>query len=256
MNPEEYDIMYARENTYWWFQGRKNILLRMIERFNLLRGGKARVLDLGCGTGLILEEMARRTFAIGLDFSLKALNFCRSRGIENLVRGDVTRLPIKDGSVDLVLALDLLEHVEDDRTLLREVLRVLSPEGHILATVPAHQYLWSEHDEALHHYRRYSHAEFLKRIRECGFQPIKYSFVISFTWLPIVVFRFAQKFLRKVIPSKKGPKTHIILLPDPINSLLISILSLEGRLLERMNLPLGVSLLCIARKEDASGEKK
>jgi len=248
MNPEEYEKMYTQENTYWWFQGRKKILFKMLERFHLLNNGKSRVLDIGCGTGLILQGIADRSMAIGLDFSRRALSYCRLRGLNNLLRGDVTNLPISDSSMDLILALDLLEHVEDDARLMGEIHRVLKPGGHLLATVPAHQYLWSEHDEALHHYRRYSKSSFHSLIKGCSFEVVKYSYVISFTFFPILIFRLIQRYYRKLRPSKADPKSHIIILPKGINSLLIKVLELEGALLERMNLPFGVSLLCIARK--------
>ncbi|HOE62936.1 MAG TPA: class I SAM-dependent methyltransferase [Candidatus Sumerlaeota bacterium] len=248
MNPEEYSKMYAQENTYWWFQGRKKILFRMIERFGLLKGGKARALDIGCGTGLILEELNGRATALGLDFSHQALSFCKKRGLDNLISGDVSQLPIADSSLDLVLALDLFEHVKDDVSLVRDIYRILKPGGYLLATVPAHQYLWSSHDEALHHFRRYSHSGFRKLIAGNGFTLEKYSFLITFTYFPILAFRIVQKVFRRFKPTDQSPKTHIIILPNFINAALIRVLEMEGMLLERMNLPIGVSLICIAKK--------
>lgn len=248
MNPEEYDKMYNQENTYWWFQGRKKIIFRMIKHYNLLNHGKARVLDIGCGTGLILEALAEQGFAMGLDFSFKALQFSRQRNLKNLIRGNVKNIPVKDSSVDLVVALDLLEHIEDDQGLLDEIQRVLKPGGYLLSTVPAHQSLWSEHDEALHHFRRYSKPKFSDMVKKHNFSLVKYSYVISFTYFPIYIFRWGQRIYRKIVPTKQSPKTHIIILPEIINSLLIRILEFEGRLLQRMNLPFGVSLLCIAEK--------
>lgn len=248
MNPEEYIKMYEQENTYWWFQGRKKILFRMIERFGLLKDGAARVLDIGCGTGLILEELNGRATAVGLDFSHQALSFCRKRGLDNLISGDVSHLPIADSSLDLVLALDLFEHIKDDVSLIRDIHRILKPGGYLLATVPAHQYLWSRHDEALHHFRRYSYGGFRNLITGNGFSLRKYSFLITFTYLPILIFRIAQKMFRHFKPTTQRPKTHIIILPESINAALIRVLELEGLLLERMNLPIGVSLICIAQK--------
>jgi len=253
MNVEEYEKMYNQENTYWWFQGRKQILFKMIRHYDLLKNGRARVLDIGCGTGLILQGISGESYAIGVDFSSKALSFCEKRNLENLVRGDVRDLPIATSSVDLVLALDLLEHIEDDKGLMNEIRRVLKPEGYLLATVPAHQYLWSEHDEALHHYRRYSKRDFLYLVKDKGFSLIKYSYVISLTFLPILVFRLTQKAYRSFKSSKNKPKTHIIILPEILNALLIRILEMEGGLLKRLNFPFGVSLLCIAQK--GAGDK-
>ncbi|MBN1903210.1 class I SAM-dependent methyltransferase [Candidatus Sumerlaeota bacterium] len=249
MNPEEYEKMYNQENAYWWFQGRKKILFKMIEHYGLLKDGNARVLDIGCGTGLILQSISSRSIAIGMDFSRKAISYCRRRNIRDLLLGDVSNLPIKDSSVDLILALDLMEHIEDDEGLMKEIYRTLKPKGYILATVPAHQYLWSGHDEALHHFRRYSKESFWKLITGNKFQPVKFSYVISFTFLPIFLFRMIQKAYRRFIPSTGNPRTHIIILPRFINSLLVHILNLEGALLKHINFPIGISLLCIARKK-------
>lgn len=249
MNSEEYEKMYNQENAYWWFQGRKKILFKMIQHYGLLKDGGAKVLDIGCGTGLILEGISSQACAIGLDFSKKALSFCIRRKIDNLLLGDVAKLPIRDASVDLILALDLLEHIENDGKLMSEIYRTLKPGGYILATVPAHQYLWSGHDEALHHFRRYSKEEFLTLITGNGFLPIKYSFVITFTFIPIVLFRMIQKTYRHFRPSSNKPGTHIIILPKYLNSLLINILDWEGSLLKHINFPIGISLLCIAKKK-------
>ena len=112
MNPEEYEKMYSQENSYWWFQGRKKIIFKMLNHHELIKDGKTRVLDIGCGTGLILQDISKKAFAIGLDFSHKALSFCCRRKLTNLLRGDVLNLPIADSSIQLVTALDLLEHIE------------------------------------------------------------------------------------------------------------------------------------------------
>jgi len=249
MNFEEYEKMYSQENTYWWFQGRKKILFKMMERFELLRNGKAKVLDVGCGTGLILEKISNRSFAVGIDFSSQALSFCKQRGLKNLIKGNVQDLPIRDSSVDLVLALDLLEHIEDDKGLIKEIQRTLKPDGYLLATVPAHQFLWSDHDEALHHYRRYSKRGFHNLISSDALVPIKYTYVITVTFIPIFLFRVIQKIYHFFVCRERKPKTHIIILPKILNSLLISILDIEGTILEYTNFPIGVSLLCIAQKK-------
>lgn len=250
MSDPEYKKMHDQERSYWWFQGRKYILFRILERFDLLSRKDIKTVDIGCGTGLILESISRKTTALGLDYSNMALSYCRERGLNNLLRADVTKLPIKDASVDLFLALDILEHIENDKALLGEIYRGLKPGGHLLATVPAHQSLWSEHDEALHHFRRYSKKDFETRVRGQGFKIRKSSYVITFTYLPIFIFRKIQNIFRKIFPSRKEPKSHLIFLPKAINSLLINILKLEGRMVEKSNLPFGVSILCLVKKPD------
>lgn len=245
MEAVEYENMYTLEDTYWWFQGRMKIITNCLETHGVLRPG-IRVLDVGCGTGLMLRRLADCR-PIGLDFSPLSMQFCRRRGVERLLQGDVVHLPFRDDSLDLILALDLLEHVERDDLLVDQFQRVLKPGGHAMITVPAHQSLWSEHDEALHHYRRYSKEQFRGLLTERGFDLVKYSFAISATYYPIVAFRRFQRWRQRGDENHR-PKTHLITLPGPINRALIQVLHAEAWWLRRHSLPFGVTLLCLARK--------
>lgn len=245
MEESEYEKMYSLEASYWWFQGRKSIIFSLLRSYSLLqRGNQKRIIDLGCGTGLLLAELNKLVFPIGVDFSMMALSFCLRRGIRNLVCADVSCLPFPDSCFDLVFALDLLEHIEDDANLMREMWRICRPGGVVLLTVPAHQFLWSEHDEALHHYRRYSAKQLRKLIIDSGFTALKFSFCISFMFLPILLFRKLQKLFK----SSEKPQTHLIILPKLLNSFLIWFLALEARLIRYIDLPLGVSILSLAKK--------
>jgi ubiquinone/menaquinone biosynthesis C-methylase UbiE len=245
MNAEEFEKMYAVENTYWWFQGRKYIIIDLLRRHVPGLNHATRVLDVGCGTGLILEALHSYCRPVGIDFSLKALSYCRDRKLNLLILGDVNNLPIAAKSCDVVLALDLLEHIERDKQLLHDFYRIVKPGGYALLSVPAHQFLWSDHDAALSHYRRYSYGQLLRMVREAGFSPVKTSYAISFVFVPIVVFRIAQKLFRK----SHEPKTHLIPLPTAANKLLIWLLVIEGFLLRFINLPFGVSIICLAKKQ-------
>lgn len=249
MNVEEYEKMYTLEDRYWWFQGRLAIVKSILSRYMDRAPRKGHVLDVGCGTGLVLNAL-RRWEPLGIDFSYLALQFSQRRGAQNLLRGDVTELPIASDSMDLILALDLMEHIEDDKRLTDEFFRVLQPGGYLMATVPAHQFLWSDHDIALHHFRRYSHPEFKRLLTNAGFEPVKYTYGISFTYFPIVAFRLIQRAWQRShgVQAPARPRTHLIPLPRPINRLLIQILRIEAALLRRVNLPVGVSLMALCRK--------
>jgi ubiquinone/menaquinone biosynthesis C-methylase UbiE len=246
MEAAEYERMYALEDTYWWFQGRKQIITSCLETHDLLRPG-LRVLDVGCGTGLMLQRLADLD-PMGLDFSSLSMRYCRLRGAKRLLQADVARLPLQDSSLDLILGLDLLEHVERDDLLVDQFQRVLKPGGHVLITVPAHQDLWSEHDEALHHFRRYSANQFRRLLTERGFTLVKFSFAISATYLPIVAFRRLQRWLHRNANNRK-PKTHLIVLPRLINQALIRVLHAEAWWLRNHDIPFGITLLALARKE-------
>ncbi|HUT23610.1 MAG TPA: class I SAM-dependent methyltransferase [Sumerlaeia bacterium] len=245
MDPAEYARMYDLEDTYWWFQGRKHIVVRILNLLPAFRDGKARVLDMGCGTGLMLECLNRSSWSVGVDFSPLALEFSRKRGAKNLVRADVVSLPIQSESFDLALALDLAEHVERDDALLAEAYRVLKRGGDLVMTVPAHPFLWSDHDEALYHCRRYTYAAFRERVLAAGFVIDRLSYCISFTFPLIVGFRLLQRWLQK----SEHPKTHLIVLPGWANKILIGAVALEAFLLKWFNLPIGVTLLVAAQKK-------
>jgi len=244
MDPAEYEKMYALEDTYWWFQGRRAVVMRMLERLSSFRDGGELVLDLGCGTGLMLEELQRRHRALGLDFSPLALEFSRRRGARNLLRGDAQALPLADATLALITALDIAEHVERDDLLFSEAFRVLKPGGHLVATVPAHPFLWSEHDDALHHCRRYTRETFSECLRAAGFRECRLSYCITFTFPVIVTFRILQR----VFKRHSKPKTHIVVLPRWANMLLLASVKLEAFLLRWLDLPLGVTLAAVVRK--------
>jgi len=252
MNVAEYEKMHALEDTYWWFQGRKEIIRALLDS-GLPRAPRlGRVLDVGCGTGLMLREL-RDWRPVGLDFSTHALEFCQGRGLGNLARGDVVRLPFADNSLDLILALDLMEHVERDDLLIREFNRVLRPGGWLMATVPAHPYLWSDHDIALHHFRRYTARSLGALLHKGEFRPKRFTYCITFVHPPIVTFRLLQKAWQRLVhkPGRRRHRTHLIRLPQWANKLLIQVLRLEARLLRSINLPGGTSLIVLARKERA-----
>jgi SAM-dependent methyltransferase len=153
-------------------------------------------------------------------------------------------LPFANESFDLVTALDVLEHIDDDLSALKELRRTMKTDGTLFVTVPAYGFLWSEHDEALHHRRRYAASELRNKLTRCGFRVQRISYYISTLFFPILVARFLQSIFKKSVE----PSTSHILLPNWLNSLLIWILDVERGILNWMNFPFGVSLLCIARK--------
>jgi SAM-dependent methyltransferase len=248
MNLEEYEKMYSLEDTYWWFQGRKHIIFSLLERSGAFEpnvdGSAPVTVDLGCGTGLVLDHLHSRTRPVGLDLSALALTYCRERGIRALARSDATQLPLGDDSTDLILALDLIEHIEDDARVYSEIARSLRPGGRAVISVPAYPFLWSEHDEALHHCRRYTRASLTRLL---GGQPLRVerlTYAIAFTFLPIVAFRVLRRLLRR----RSAPRTHLIVLPGWMNGALISLLKIEAAMTRWVSFPFGVSLLAVVRK--------
>lgn len=248
MNIAEYHKMHAMEQRYWWFQGRRATILGVLEEAlgQYLPGVERPVLlDAGCGTGMLLDDLGRHGVATGVDFSPVALQYCRARGLTRLVRADAQRLPVPDASADVLVSLDVVEHVPDDVRLMGEFFRALRPGGIALMTVPAHPRLWSAHDVALHHHRRYTHAGFRALVEGAGFETVRYTHTVASVFWPAAAYRR----LKSTIFRRPGPpRTDEFPLPNWINSALLRVMLAEARWVRRRDLPFGLSLLCVARK--------
>ncbi len=238
----EYDAMYRFEDSYWWYVARRALAIELLR--NEIDGHDAiRILDVGCGTGANMSAFSRLALTIGIDTSMDAVHFCKKRGIETVAVSPVEDLPFAPGAFDIVTVLDVLEHTEDDLKCLREIHRVSRTAGLILITVPAYGFLWSEHDEALRHRRRYTAHELRNKLVITGFEVVRTSYFISTMFFPILAFRIWQG-LRK---NSTQPRTSHHILPVPINAALVALLALERKVFQRINLPFGVSIVALAR---------
>ena len=240
MEEHVYPQMYRVEKEHWWFVSRNRILLNYIDR-RLGLSRESKILDVGCGTGAMLEEFSRRYQAFGIDFSPQAIDFCRKRGLANVRVGSLDAFP-RDERFDLITMFDVVEHVEDDRGLLSEAHGRLSPGGHLLVAVPAYRWLWSNHDVVLHHKRRYTRSTLALVVRQAGFR------IEHLTHFNALLFPLALT--RRVAGRLTGSNTADDLeVPSPaVNSLLGGIFRLETDWIPSMTLPFGLSLLCLAQK--------
>lgn len=244
MNPAEYEIMYRLEARHWYFRGKRRIVRGLLQPH--LKGQPLMILDAGCGTGGILAELGSLGTVTALDPVHEAALFCSRRRVERLVQGSVVELPFADGVFDLVTSLDVIEHVDDDLSALREMRRVLKPGGLLLLTVPAHMFLWSGHDEALHHKRRYGGAELRCKVVSAGFNVVRQTSFNSFLFPLVALVRVVRRAAGIDRPCSDSSSIP----PFGLNSLLFRVLHLESLLLDRIDFPLGVSLACLAQKEN------
>jgi SAM-dependent methyltransferase len=260
MNHAEYARMHALETEYWWFAGRRRIIAALLSE--AARGqGIENLLDIGCGTGANLPMLKHAaTRVVAMDFSPLALQFARdheaSKGV-CLLRADALNLPFDCGRFDAVTMLDVLEHLRDDHRALQEVRRVLrAPEkgrrgGAFVFSVPAYQKLWSAHDEALHHFRRYEFHALGRLLREEGFAVEKFSFAMSL--MPPVAWAWRKFVLpfkeRRPRDASRHSEGAVLPAVSPFaNRSLVSYLDGESRLLRHRPLTFGTSLVGIARR--------
>ncbi len=243
MNKEEYQVMFSTEETYWWFVARRKLVVSLLKSY-LKQVPDNRLLDIGCGTGNNLIEFNKLGQAMGLDNSQEAIDFCKQRGLTNVVNQDAEKISLEKESFDAITMLDVMEHVQDDMALLKNCYELCAKDGFLLITVPAYGFLWSEHDEALHHKRRYTASELRNKLNVANFKIIKISYVITSLFFPIFFLRFWQNMFKKSV----YPQTSIILLPKLINDLIIKILDIENFLVKKINFPIGTSIVCVATK--------
>lgn len=241
MQTDEYRRMFELEDRYWWFVGRRRIAIGLLKRF-VKNQENLRILDLGCGTGVISGELAFLGDVLSVDRSDVALKFCQERQLKRLLLSDGTQLGVKTDSFDGMIALDIFEHIEDDRAAFLEAIRVLKPGGCLVLSVPAYRFLWGPHDIALMHHRRYVRHEMKNRLESAGFRVVKISYSVFLLFPIVCVVRFFEK-------RKKGePKASLAPLPNWMNSLLIGIQAIEAKLVDVFNLPWGSSIIAVAVK--------
>jgi SAM-dependent methyltransferase len=247
MRERLYDGIYRAEQTHWWFRGRLKIVSTLIRHF----APPARplcVADVGCGMGASFEALGEFGCVVGVDNSFTALKFSRSRGPHRLVAGALPVLPFPDGAFDIVCALDVIEHLDDDRGAACELWRVCKPAGLLAVTVPACPWLWGEHDEINDHKRRYTRDG----LRACLDQPdgewLRLSYMNTLLAPPLMLYRPLMRFLRKSSPRPEEPRSDIFALPRPLNSALAGLFGAESRWLLNHELPFGVSLIAVLRK--------
>ncbi|MCH2491042.1 MAG: class I SAM-dependent methyltransferase [Flavobacteriales bacterium] len=230
------------EKTHFWFKARRDYIKQLLKN----TPKDAKILDIGCSSGILLNELQDEGFALknlfGVDFSEKAIANCKANGIENAFVMDAQHITLPQ-QFDIIIASDCLEHLQEDESALQNWYNLLDEQGKIYVFVPAHMSLWSYHDEVNLHYRRYSKKELISKMQSVGFKIKKSSFWNAALFPPVYLLRKFASFSRKATKETTGDlKLHWT------NPVLYSLLRVENKILSHTNLPFGISTFCIASK--------
>ena len=246
-----FEFLFNMEQKHFWHIGRKEMILDVLRR-NIPKLTKSRMLEVGCGNGSILAFLRQNGINIeGGDIFLEGLAFCRQRASSiALYQIDALSLPFHN-DYEIVGIFDVLEHIENDDKALAEINRALKAGGNLILTVPAHKFLWSRHDEASHHKRRYSKMELIAKLERYGFVVNKATYYMFFLFPVLAAMRLLTKIFRNKKYEKDYIKTSLELKTIPvINNVFLASLRLEKYLIRYLNLPFGASLLILAAKKD------
>jgi SAM-dependent methyltransferase len=243
MEREAYDSMYHLEDTYWWYVGMRALTRVLLDDIELPRG-RPEVLDAGCGTGANVAHFADLGAVTGVDIVAEALAYCRQRNITSLAQASVTDLPFANDSFDLIMSFDVLYHAQvgDDVAALHEFYRLLSPGGHCLVRLPAYRWCMSGHDAAVHTRQRYTAGELRAKALDAGFEVARITYLNSIL-LPLAILR------RLAARQGEHVRSDVRPLWSPLNGVLRWILVLERHFLARWNLPFGLSVIAVLRKQ-------
>ena len=234
------------EQQHFWFRGFRAFVRPLVA--DVVNGGLARILDCGCGTGANLVMLTEFGRAYGFDLSWHGLQFARDYGQSRVAHASITHIPFASASFDLVTAFDVLYSLTEDQEAfaLDEMFRVLRPGGALIVNVAALSVLRGNHSVFGSEVRRSTRRRLRRVLDMHGFEVVRLTYT-NFTLFPLMLaVRTAQRMIGLATPEEAG--TDITVPPRPVNAFLSSLLNLEARALRLTDMPVGSSLLCVARK--------
>lgn len=244
MDASEHERLADFEEWYWWHRARQSIVTRLLRRY--VGEAPNPILDVGCGTGATSAAIANGGQLLGIDLGPQAVASARERGLE-VAQMDATSIGARSDCFGLVVALDVLEHLDDPMAAAREFRRALRPGGRLLVTVPAYQWLWSSHDVALGHRRRYTRNPLQELLRGAGFEVELCSYVMSAALPPAALVRLIER-----LPGRRrhddAAESGYVDVPGWLNAILSRLVALDGHLVGRLPIPAGLTVVAIARR--------
>lgn len=240
--------MFEVEDNHWWYRALHQIIYKILHK-EYMRIGRLKVFDSGCGTGRLCQLLAPLGEIQGCDISELALDFCRKRGVENVVRGDVNDFKLGTNTYDVITSMDVLcnDAVINENHILRAFCDALKPGGILLINLPAFPFLRSSNDRAVHTRHRYRRRELTNMLKEAGYEVEICSYRLCTLFPLIVVHRLIRAYLDRNIPLDKVI-SDVKPVPYVLNRLLELLVVLEGHVMPVIPLPFGLSVFAVARK--------
>ena len=245
MEKDFYKTYFEAEKNHWWFRVRINLIFDLLKKHKIPK--TAKIFDFGCGSGYTVGCLQRMGYdASGSDVSAEAIEFGLSRGIRNLSVAQNSKIRPPEGSFNLILALDVIEHIEDDSGAIRAIEKALKTGGMAIITVPAYQWLWGVQDDVAHHFRRYTMTGLTSIVKRSGeFKIVYKTYFNTFLFLPIAIVRMLSKWF-----NLRERESDFDINNRLLNSIFYFIFNLETHFLKFFSFPFGVSILFVLKKND------
>lgn len=249
MNAYLIDKFTEVENFHWWFEGRRIILNQVLRKYLYKKIGDVLILDIGCGTGSNIKFLSKFGKVHGIDNMRLAIDYCKEKKIRRVKLADACKLPYKDQVFDVVAFLDVLEHIENDELAIKEAKRVLKNNGLIIITVPALPMIWSQHDSAQNHHRRYKRWALESLAENSNLKILKIAYFNFLLAVPIAIIRFLSRFrLFNGLGEHDSQLNFNLAKIKIINAILLLVFRVEIEFSKFIDYPFGISLLAVMKK--------
>lgn len=247
MDKKYYQQYYRYEREHWWFRARARILKDVLKRLPAERR-PLRILNIGAATGYSTQWLGQFGDVTSVEYDSDCCKFLNEKLEIDAINASITDLPFEEEGFDLVCAFDVIEHVDDDRLAVREMLRVCNPRGWIFVTVPAYMGLWSKHDETNHHKRRYTMKQLVGLFRDLPGSICRRSYFNTFLFPPVWIARKIMNLLPSGSAASQRSSDFDLKGYRLLDTLLYFIFSSERVFLRMIRFHFGVSILLLFNK--------